>query len=98
MMLSAAMMLRYLHENEAANKLERAIADVIAEGKNVTYDLKAERNQPAAGTSQVADAVIRKLREASHVTKNDFTVGRCKRCPGVASATLTISPSGIRRG
>lgn len=71
MMLSAAMMLRYLRENEAANKLEKAIADVIAEGKNVTYDLKADRNQPAAGTSQVADAVIGKLREASHVTKND---------------------------
>ncbi len=71
MMLSAAMMLRYLRENEAANKLEKAVADVIAEGKNVTYDLKADRNQPAAGTSQVADAVIRKLREASHVTKND---------------------------
>jgi len=71
MMLSAAMMLRYLRENEAANKLEKAITDVIAEGKNVTYDLKADRNQPAAGTSQVADAVIGKLREASHVTKND---------------------------
>ena len=71
MMLSAAMMLRYLHENEAANKLEKAIADVIAEGKNVTYDLKADRNQPAAGTSQVADAVIGKLREATLVTKSN---------------------------
>jgi isocitrate dehydrogenase (NAD+) len=62
MMLSATMMLRYLNEIKAANNLEKAIADVIAEGKSVTYDLKADRNQPAATTSEVADAVIEKLK------------------------------------
>jgi len=37
-------------------------AAVIAEGKNVTYDLRKDRNEPSVGTSQVADAVIRSLR------------------------------------
>jgi isocitrate dehydrogenase (NAD+) len=62
MMLSATMMLRHLKETKASDRLERAIADVIAEGKNVTYDLKLDRNQPAATTSEVADAVIEKLK------------------------------------
>ena len=61
-MLSGMMMLRYLGELSAADKLEKAIAEVIADGKNVTYDLKAEMaGEPPVGTSQVADAVIGKL-------------------------------------
>ena len=62
MMFSGVLMLRYLGEKDAANHLEKAIAQVIAEGKNVTYDLKPRPDDPtAAGTSQVADAVIEKL-------------------------------------
>jgi isocitrate dehydrogenase (NAD+) len=62
MMFSGVLMLRHLGEKEAANRLERAIAQVIAEGKNVTYDLKPRPDDPTAvGTSQVADAVIEKL-------------------------------------
>lgn len=62
MMLSGVMMLRYLGESDNADRLERAIADVIAEGKSVTYDLKIDRDDPTAvGTSQVADAIIEKL-------------------------------------
>lgn len=62
MMLSGVMMLAYMGENEASSKLEKAIADVIAEGKDVTYDMKEDRNDPTAvGTSQFADAVIAKL-------------------------------------
>ena len=62
MMLSGVMMLSHLGEAEAAGRLERAIAGVIAEGKNVTYDLKRGRAGTAVGTSQVADAVMEKLR------------------------------------
>ena len=65
MMLSGVMMLRHLGETEAADRLEKAIAGVIAEGKNVTYDLKPA-NAQAVGTSQVADAVIEKLAKSSH--------------------------------
>jgi isocitrate dehydrogenase (NAD+) len=59
MMLSGVMMLRHLEEREAADRLESAIAAVIAEGRAVTYDMKPERDDPTAvGTSDVADAVI----------------------------------------
>jgi isocitrate dehydrogenase (NAD+) len=60
-MLSGVMMLRYLGEKYSADKMEGAIAEVIAEGKNVTYDLKLDPAK-AVGTSQVADAVIEKLK------------------------------------
>ncbi len=64
-MLSGVMMLRHLSEIEAADRLEEAIAEVIAEGKNVTYDLKpAAASSQAVGTSQVADAVIEKLEKS----------------------------------
>ena len=63
MMLSGVMMLHYLGERDAADRLERAIAGVIAEGQSITYDLKdASFDTPPVGTSQVADAVIDKLR------------------------------------
>jgi isocitrate dehydrogenase (NAD+) len=61
MMLSGVMMLRHLGEGNSANRLEKAIAQVIAEGKHVTYDLKPEAPDTTVGTSQVADAVIEKL-------------------------------------
>jgi isocitrate dehydrogenase (NAD+) len=61
MMLSGVMMLRYLGEKDSADKLEGAIAEVIAEGKDVTYDLKLDP-ATAVGTSQVAEAVIAKLK------------------------------------
>jgi isocitrate dehydrogenase (NAD+) len=60
-MLSGVMMLRHLREKDNADRLESAIAEVIAEGKNVTYDLKLDPTT-AVGTSQVADAVIAKLK------------------------------------
>jgi isocitrate dehydrogenase (NAD+) len=58
MMLSGVMMLRHIGEGKAAERLEKAIAAVIAEGRNVTYDMK-----PAdpVGTAQVADAIIEKM-------------------------------------
>jgi isocitrate dehydrogenase (NAD+) len=62
MMLSGVMMLRHLEEREAADRVEAAIAAVIAEGKSVTYDMKPSRDDASAvGTSDVADAVIDKM-------------------------------------
>jgi isocitrate dehydrogenase (NAD+) len=62
LILSAKLMLDHLGEKAAADKLERAVAAVIAEGKDVTYDLKADRNDPTAvGTSQMAEAICRKI-------------------------------------
>jgi isocitrate dehydrogenase (NAD+) len=63
MMLSGEIMLRHIGEIENAERLEQAITDVIAEGKNVTYDMKPEEERDqAVGTSQVADAIIEKLK------------------------------------
>ncbi|MBI5367385.1 MAG: isocitrate/isopropylmalate dehydrogenase family protein [Planctomycetes bacterium] len=60
--LSGVLMLRWLGETAAAEKLDRAVADVIRAGKDVTYDMKADRNDPSAvGTSQMADAIIRRM-------------------------------------
>jgi len=62
MMFSGVLMLRHLAEDDAAERLERALAAVIAEGRSVTYDMKPTRDDPTAvGTSQVADAVIEQL-------------------------------------
>jgi isocitrate dehydrogenase (NAD+) len=59
MMLSGVLMLRHLGEDGAAERLERGIAEVIAGGRSVTYDMKPSRDDPTAvGTSDVADAVI----------------------------------------
>jgi isocitrate dehydrogenase (NAD+) len=62
MMLSGVMMLRYLGETEAAEKIDSAIAAIIREGKDVTYDMKPAPDDPsAATTSGVADAIIAKI-------------------------------------
>jgi isocitrate dehydrogenase (NAD+) len=61
-MLSGVLMLRHLGELNAAERLERAIADVIREGDSLTYDMKPSRDDPTAvGTSEVADAIVDKL-------------------------------------
>ncbi len=61
--LSGVLMLRYLGEVEAADRLEKAVADVIREGKQVTYDLKMDRNDPTAvGTKEMGGAIIKKIR------------------------------------
>lgn len=64
MILSGVLMLRHLGEREAADRVEKAVTEILAEGKYVTYDLKPDRNDPTAvGTSQVADAIIERLKE-----------------------------------
>lgn len=52
MMLSAIMMLRYLGENDAADKFDAAILKVLIEGKTLTGDLGG-----SATTMEVAQAV-----------------------------------------
>ncbi len=62
LILSAVLMLEHLGEKDAATRLENAVAEVIAQGKDVTYDLKPHRDDPTAvGTSEMADAICRKL-------------------------------------
>jgi isocitrate dehydrogenase (NAD+) len=62
MILSGMLMLRHLGEKDAADRLERAVAGVIKQGKRVTYDMKPRRDDPTAvGTQAAADAVIEAL-------------------------------------
>lgn len=62
LILSGMLMLRHLGELRAADRLERAVADVIREGTQVTYDMKANPNDStASGTQQMADAIIARL-------------------------------------
>ncbi|MBI4358301.1 MAG: isocitrate/isopropylmalate dehydrogenase family protein [Candidatus Omnitrophica bacterium] len=64
MILSGMLMLRYLGEERVADRLEKAVADVIREGKYVTYDMKENRNDPTAvGTREMGEAVIQKLKQ-----------------------------------
>jgi isocitrate dehydrogenase (NAD+) len=64
-LLSGMLMLRHLGEMNAADRLEAAIADLIREGKHLTYDMKPSRDDPTAvGTSEVADALIDKLQSS----------------------------------
>ena len=63
MILSGVLMLRYIGETKAADRLENAVAFILKEGKSVTYDLKKDRHDPTAvGTSQMADAIIKALK------------------------------------
>ncbi len=62
MILSGVMMLRHLGEFSAADRLERAVAAVVAEGKDVTYDLKPRPDDPSAATTMsMANAIIARL-------------------------------------
>ncbi len=62
LILSAVLMLRHLGQKEAADRLERAVAAVIAEGRDVTYDMKPDRDDPTAvGTREMAAAICDKM-------------------------------------
>jgi len=57
--LSGALMLRYLGEREAADRVEAAVAKVVSDGRYVTFDLKpASEDRSAVGTREMADAII----------------------------------------
>jgi isocitrate dehydrogenase (NAD+) len=63
LILSGVLMLRYIGEDEAADRLEKAVAAVIAEGVYVTYDLKPFHSQASAvGTKEMTEAIIRQIR------------------------------------
>ena len=56
MILSGALMLRHLGYPDAADRVETAVRDVIAEGRRTTYDLGG-----STGTAGFADAIIDRL-------------------------------------
>ncbi len=61
--LSAVMMLRHIGEEKAGNKIEKAVAEIIKEGKFVTYDMKSPDNPiPPVGTQEVAEALVKRIK------------------------------------
>ena len=61
--LSGVMMLRHLGEVAAAERVEGAVQAVIAEGRRVTYDLKASRDdRSAVGTQEMAEAIVEAMK------------------------------------
>ena len=65
MILAGKMMLEHLGENEAARRLDDAVASVIREGRSVTYDLKPHKDDPTAvGTRAMGDAIVARLATA----------------------------------
>ena len=56
LILSGVLMLRHLGEQPAAERVEAAVRDVIAEGTHTTYDLGG-----STGTAGFADAIIERL-------------------------------------
>jgi isocitrate dehydrogenase (NAD+) len=63
LILSGVLLLRHIGKDKEADKLENAVAAVIAEGKDVTYDMKENRDDPTAvGTQEMADAIINKIK------------------------------------
>jgi isocitrate dehydrogenase (NAD+) len=62
--MSAILMLRHIDENDAANRVEKAMLDVFLEGKTLTKDLGG-----TAKTADFANAIIDKIKpEASAAT------------------------------
>jgi isocitrate dehydrogenase (NAD+) len=59
LILSGALMLRHLGETDAANAVESAVRDVIADGRTVTYDLGG-----SAGTREFGEAVAVRIKGA----------------------------------
>ncbi len=63
MILSGVMLLQHLGEREAAERLDRAVAAVLREGAQVTYDLQVTRDDAdAVGTKEMADAIIERMK------------------------------------
>lgn len=62
MILSGALMLRHMGEQSAAERVEAAVAGVIRDGVDVTYDLREDRDPAkAATTTRMTDAIIDRL-------------------------------------
>jgi isocitrate dehydrogenase (NAD+) len=56
LILSGALLLRHIGRPDAAELVETALRDVVAEGRTVTHDLGGN-----AGTSEFADAIVERL-------------------------------------
>ncbi|MFN8474418.1 MAG: isocitrate dehydrogenase (NAD(+)) [Anaerolineae bacterium] len=68
LILSGVMMLRHMARYDVADRIERAVLDVFAEGKHITRDLRG-----TASTQEYVDAIIEKLYRPSAPTEQPQT-------------------------
>ena len=62
MILSGVMLLEHVGEVEAADRLRRAVEAILRQGRQVTYDLKPQRDDPTAvGTKEMAQAIVEQM-------------------------------------
>ncbi len=59
MIMAAVLMLRHMEEREAADRIEKALAEQIKEGKDLTADLGG-----SAGTNEMAAALARRVEQS----------------------------------
>jgi isocitrate dehydrogenase (NAD+) len=57
MILSAVLMLRYIEESAAADRIEKALCEVLGENRTVTRDLGG-----TAGTRGFTQAIVKRLK------------------------------------
>jgi isocitrate dehydrogenase (NAD+) len=60
LILSGALLLRHVGEADAAARVEGAVAEVLRDGRSLTYDVVAD-DDAAVGTAAFADAVVSRL-------------------------------------
>ncbi len=65
MIRSGALLLRHLGETAAADRVDAAVRDVLGEGRVRTYDLLPPGATGAAGTREMADALVERLASGS---------------------------------
>jgi isocitrate dehydrogenase (NAD+) len=62
LILSGALLLRHLGERDAADRVEAAVAEVVADGRFVTYDLKPSPGDASAvGTEEATEAILARV-------------------------------------
>ncbi|MDD3725725.1 MAG: isocitrate/isopropylmalate dehydrogenase family protein [Candidatus Ratteibacteria bacterium] len=62
LLLAGVMMLDYIGENKRATQLEQALADVIKEGRYLTYDFRDPGDTNYVGTREMGEAIISKIK------------------------------------
>ncbi len=68
--LSGALLLRHLGEEKLAEAVEKAVGDVLVEGKMATYDVKSTSEESlSVSSTQVADEIIDRLKDLLAVSR-----------------------------
>ncbi len=62
LLLAGVMMLDYIGESDKSLKIEHALAEVIREGKYLTYDFRDPGDKNCVGTREMGEAIIERIK------------------------------------